>query len=114
MATVRKSLPEIRASRLRIDKERLKAVTDAEIAAQIAADSDTAPDVSDKTLAPEPRVLRAAAGMTQEEFARLLNVPIGTLRNWEQGRTPPDAAAVTLFRLMAKDLNHILELLEVG
>jgi putative transcriptional regulator len=92
----------------------LKAVTDAEIAAQIAADSDTAPDVSDKTLAPEPRVLRAAAGMTQEEFARLLNVPIGTLRNWEQGRTPPDAAAVTLFRLMAKDLNHILELLEVG
>jgi putative transcriptional regulator len=110
MATIRKSLPEIQASRLRVDKERLKAITDAEI----AADSDTAPDVSDKALAPEPRVLRAAAGMTQEEFARVLNVPIGTLRNWEQGRTPPDAAAATLFRLMAKDLNHILELLEAA
>ena len=59
-------------------------------------------------------MLRAAAGMTQEEFARVLNVPIGTLRNWGQGRTPPDAAAVTLFRLMAKDFNHILELLEAA
>lgn len=114
MATVHKSLQEIQASRPRIDKERLKATSEAEIAAQIAADPDTAPDVYGKTLAPEPRVLRAAAGMTQEEFARVLNVPIGTLRNWEQGRTPPDAAAATLFRLMAKDLNHILELLEAA
>ena len=50
MATVRKSLPEIRASRLRVDKERLKAVTDAEIAAQIAADFDTAPEYLPKPL----------------------------------------------------------------
>ena len=114
MATVRKSLDEIRASRLRGNKERLKAVTDAEIAAQIAADADTAPDVANRALASDPRVLRVAAGMTQEEFARLLDVPIGTLRNWEQGRTPPDAAAMTLFRLMAKDLNHILELLKAA
>lgn len=33
------------------------------------------------------RNLRAKAGLTQEEAARILGVSIGTLRNWEQGRS---------------------------
>ena len=39
--------------------------------------------------------LRAAAGMSQSKLAESAGVPVGTLRNWEQGRracwTPPPA-----------------------
>lgn len=34
--------------------------------------------------------LRRARGYTQESFAKLLGVPVGTYRNWEQGINSPD------------------------
>jgi putative transcriptional regulator len=49
-----------------------------------------------------PRVVRSRLGMTQEEFADLLGVPVGTLRNWEQGIREPVGAAKTLLRIAAK------------
>jgi len=49
-----------------------------------------------------PRVVRSRLGMTQEEFAKLLGVPVGTLRNWEQGIREPVGAAKTLLRIAAK------------
>ena len=39
--------------------------------------------------AEEVKVIRRNAKMTQDEFARALNIPINTLRNWEQGRNKP-------------------------
>jgi putative transcriptional regulator len=37
-----------------------------------------------------PAAVRARLGKTQEEFAAMIGVPLGTLRNWEQGhRTSP-------------------------
>ena len=33
--------------------------------------------------------LRLKAGMTQKEFAESLGIPIGTVRNWEQGIAAP-------------------------
>jgi putative transcriptional regulator len=36
-------------------------------------------------------LLRRARGLTQEEFAE--RVPLGSLRDWEQGRTEPDHPA---------------------
>ena len=33
-----------------------------------------------------------AFGLSQEEFAAQFHIPIGTLRDWEQGRKEPDAA----------------------
>jgi DNA-binding transcriptional regulator YiaG len=32
----------------------------------------------------------AAVGLTQEEFAGRYHIPIGTMRDWEQGRSEPD------------------------
>jgi DNA-binding transcriptional regulator YiaG len=32
---------------------------------------------------------RSAIGMTQEEFADFFQIPIGTLRRWEQGQSKP-------------------------
>ena len=111
MAVVRKTLEDIRRSRPQVDWAKVLATTDADVARQIAEDPDTAPDLTEEPLPPDPRVLRAAAGMTQAAFAELLGVPLGTLRNWEQGRTPPEPGAQALFRLMARDLRHSLELL---
>lgn len=43
--------------------------------------------------------IRASLALSQAEFADLLNVSRRTLQNWEQGRNPPNAAAVSLLRL---------------
>jgi len=39
---------------------------------------------------PRARTLRRALGLTQEEFAARYRIPLGTLRDWEQGRSEPD------------------------
>lgn len=112
MAIVRRSLAEIRAARPQIDAARFRAASDdTRIAAAIAADADLAPDMAEAPLPPEPKALRAAAKLTQEQFAALLGIPVATLRNWEQARHQPDPGAAALFRLMAKDLRHALKVL---
>lgn len=42
---------------------------------------------------PQARVIRRALRLSQEEFAARFHIPLGTLRDWEQGRKDPDAAA---------------------
>ena len=46
------------------------------------------------------RAARLAVGGSRESFAAALNVPVATLRNWEQGRHPPSGAALTLLRMV--------------
>lgn len=41
--------------------------------------------------------------MTQEEFARTYRLPLGTLRDWEQGRKAPDAPARALLRVIEQE-----------
>ncbi len=49
------------------------------------------------------REIRAATGLSQAQFARLIEVNVGTLRNWEQGlRTPSGPARALLKALKAK------------
>lgn len=50
-----------------------------------------------------PATIRARVGLSQDRFAKALRVPLATLRNWEQGRTPPDPAAQSLLALVADD-----------
>ncbi|MGD9868135.1 MAG: helix-turn-helix domain-containing protein, partial [Hyphomicrobiales bacterium] len=33
------------------------------------------------------KILRRALGLSQEDFAARYHIPIGTLRDWEQGRS---------------------------
>jgi len=44
--------------------------------------------------------IRAGVGLSQSEFAKLLGMPVRTLQEWEQGRSEPRAAAVTLLKLV--------------
>ena len=39
---------------------------------------------------PAAKIIRRALELTQEEFAVRYNIPLGTLRDWEQGRSQPD------------------------
>ena len=45
------------------------------------------------------RAARAATGLSQAQFARLLGVSVRTLQEWEQGRKSPSGAAATLLRI---------------
>lgn len=36
---------------------------------------------------------------SQPAFSKLLGVPVGTIRDWEQGRKQPDSAAITLIKV---------------
>ena len=102
MATVRKTLEQLRAAKPKINRAKLRATKDADIARQIAEDPDTAPEISLDILI-APKRLRQRLSMTQEEFANALGVPVATLRNWEQGRNGIDPAARSLLILIARD-----------
>ncbi|CAA6826279.1 MAG: Transcriptional regulator [uncultured Sulfurovum sp.] len=38
---------------------------------------------------PNAKEIRSKFNLTQDEFAKLLNISVATLRNWEQGRRHP-------------------------
>jgi putative transcriptional regulator len=46
------------------------------------------------------RAIRAAARMTQAEFAARIGVPVETVRNWEQGKRSPRGPARALLRVI--------------
>lgn len=52
---------------------------------------------------PRVKVIRRALGLTQEEFAGRYLIPLGTLRDWEQGRSAPDQAARAYLRVIAEE-----------
>lgn len=49
-----------------------------------------------------PRNIRGELDISQQEFAARFSIPLATLRNWEQGRTAPDAPASLLLYLISK------------
>lgn len=52
--------------------------------------------------------IRQATGLSQAAFAKRLNVAVGTLRNWEQGRREPEGPARALLRAIQNDPKHVL------
>lgn len=56
-----------------------------------------------------PRKARLAAEMTQQAFAEAYGIPVGTLRDWEQGRKEPDAAAKQFLTLIRNNPKSVLD-----
>ena len=54
---------------------------------------------------------RKVTGLSQAQFARLLQVSKGTLLNWEQGRRKPTGPARALLTAVANDPEHVLRAL---
>jgi len=46
------------------------------------------------------RAIRDATGLSQAKFAQLIEINVGTLRNWEQGLRTPTGPARALLRAL--------------
>lgn len=55
--------------------------------------------------------IRKATGLTQAKFAAMIDVQLGTLRNWEQGRREPTGPAKALLRAIHNDPAHVIQAL---
>ena len=58
--------------------------------------------------------IRKSTGLSQEKFAGLFHISVGTLRNWEQGRRRPDGPAAALLMAIKNDPKHVVEALNTG
>jgi putative transcriptional regulator len=61
---------------------------------------------------PNVKKLRERLGLTQEAFAAVYRIPIGTLRDWEQRRKLPDAPARAYLTVIARNPKAVAGLLE--
>lgn len=55
--------------------------------------------------------VRAATGLSQSRFAKVIDVQLGTLRNWEQGRREPTGPAKALLRAIRNDPKNVIRAL---
>jgi putative transcriptional regulator len=87
--------------------QRLGTMTDDEVTAAALADPDARPATAEQLRqarrVPRAKTLRRALHLTQEEFAARHRIPIGTLRDWEQGRCEPDQPARAYLTVIAHD-----------
>src|SRR6202023_1321424 len=88
------------------DWTRFDAMTEAEKHAAAVSDPDTRPlteaDMQRMKRTPRAKIIRRALGLSQEDFAARYHIPIGTLRDWEQGRAEPDQAARAYLTVIAR------------
>ena len=100
------------------DWKRLRAMTDEEVTAAAAADPDARPMTPEQLQKakriPQIKTLRRALGLTQEEFATRYHIPVGTLRDWEQGRSEPDQPARAYLTVIARDPEGVSRSLAAG
>ena len=80
----------------RIDPARVEATNEKLIAAQQAADEHEAMQDAAKFA----RRVRKRLGLSQMEFSERIDVPIETIRNWEQGKRSPTGAAKALLKVL--------------
>ncbi len=91
-------------------------MTPAAIERAALADPDARPltpaDTRRMKRTPQAKIIRRALGMTQEEFAARYRIPLGTLRDWEQGRAAPDQPARAYLTVIARSPHEVQQALE--
>jgi DNA-binding transcriptional regulator YiaG len=55
---------------------------------------------------------RPSRRLSQEQFAEQLQIPVGTLRDWEQGRVEPDQAARAYLKVIAGKPDLVRQILK--
>ena len=91
-------------------------MTPAAIERAALADPDARPltpaDTRRMKRTPQAKIILRALGMTQEEFAARYRIPLGTLRDWEQGRAVPDQPARAYLTVIARSPHEVQQALE--
>jgi putative transcriptional regulator len=89
-----------------------------EVEAAATRDPDARPmtpeEMAKARRVPRVKTLRRALGLTQEEFAARYHIPLGTLRDWEQGRSEPDQPARAYLTAIAGDPEGVHRALNRG
>jgi putative transcriptional regulator len=100
----------------RLPVEPLAPMSAAAVGEAASRDPDARPltesDVARMRRVPRAKTLRRALGLSQEEFAARYRIPIGTLRDWEQGRSEPDQPARAYLMVIARDPDGVLRALQ--
>lgn len=84
-------------------------LTEDEINAAALADPDNPPRTPENDHLYKPahgqviKFTRRRLRLTQEEFSEQFQIPLGTLRDWEQAKSVPDQAAQAFLRVIARD-----------
>ncbi|MBB5696041.1 helix-turn-helix domain-containing protein [Muricoccus pecuniae] len=104
MAVTRMSFAEIKARAHNVDRAKIEGASEADIRRYQVEDGEDpdSPPPAGRLVVPAAAV-RAQLGMTQQAFSGLTGIPLGTLRNWEQGRVTPDPAARVLFAILSRE-----------
>jgi putative transcriptional regulator len=63
---------------------------------------------------PRVRIIRRALGLSQQEFSARFRIPLGTLRDWDQSRKDPDAAARAYLLVIARNPEAVSEALRTA
>lgn len=115
MAIVRKSLDQISSERADVDRQKLRRTSEGDIHRHMIEDGED-PDAAQGDCQPVvlPAAVRQKLGLTQDAFAKLLRIPIGTIRNWEQNRVKPDPAARALLLILHRQPKAALEALRAA
>jgi len=67
----------------------------------------TADELERAPKVPRVKSMRRALGLTQEQFSARYGIPLGTLRDWEQGVKEPDTAAKSYLRCIMGDAEGV-------
>lgn len=98
------------------DWSRLDAMSEAQRHQAALNDPDAQPlsedDLSRMKRTPQAKIIRRALGLSQEDFATRYHIPLGTLRDWEQGRVEPDQAARAYLMVIAREPETVREALK--
>ena len=99
-----------------MEKRAIRPMTEEEVMAAALSDPDALPvqpgDAKQMPRTPQVRVIRRALGLSQEQFAARFHIPLGTLRDWEQGRKDPDAAARAYLKVIGRNPAAVTEALQ--
>lgn len=99
-----------------LSSQPMRPMTEEEIVAAALTDPDAIPLTEEqlKTARRVPRVktMRRALQLTQEEFAARYHIPLGTLRDWEQGRSEPDQTAQAYLKAIAGNPEAVYQALQ--
>ena len=60
------------------------------------------------------RMARTGLGLSQEAFAERFQVPVGTLRDWEQARVTPPDFAIAYARVIAAMPEKVAEIVNAA
>jgi putative transcriptional regulator len=97
------------------DWKRFDAMSEAERHAAASGDPDAQPvtpeNIGRMKRTPQVKVIRRALGLSQEEFAARFQIPLGTLRDWEQSRKEPDAAGRAYLTVIARNPDAVSDAL---